>query len=49
LCWCWCPEIGISSIDLAHLRIIFSLFLMGWDWVHLVLRPLLAYRTSPGW
>jgi hypothetical protein len=23
------------------------LFLVGWDWVHLVLRPLLAYCTSP--
>jgi hypothetical protein len=21
----------------------------GWDWVHLVRRPLLAYCTSPGW
>jgi hypothetical protein len=21
----------------------------GWDWVHLVLRPLLAYCTSPEW
>jgi hypothetical protein len=25
----------------------FLLFLVGWDWVHLVLRPLLAYCTSP--
>jgi hypothetical protein len=25
------------------------LFLVGWDWVHLVLRPLLAYHTSPRW
>jgi hypothetical protein len=22
---------------------------VGWDWVHLVRRPLLAYCTSPGW
>jgi hypothetical protein len=22
---------------------------VGWDWVHLVLRPLLAYCTSPRW
>jgi hypothetical protein len=27
----------------------FFLFLVGWDWVHLVLRPLLAYCTSPRW
>jgi hypothetical protein len=25
------------------------LLLVGWDWVHLVLRPLLAYCTSPRW
>jgi hypothetical protein len=25
------------------------LFLVGWDWVHLVLRPLLAYCTSARW
>jgi hypothetical protein len=25
------------------------LFLVGWDWVHLVLRPPLAYYTSPRW
>jgi hypothetical protein len=27
----------------------FLLLLVGWDWVHLVLRPLLAYCTSPRW
>jgi hypothetical protein len=26
-----------------------SLFLVGWGWVHLVLRPLLTYYTSPRW
>jgi hypothetical protein len=26
---------------------VFLLFLVGWGWVHLVLRPLLAYCTSP--
>jgi hypothetical protein len=25
----------------------FLLLLVGWDWVHLVLRPLLVYCTSP--
>jgi hypothetical protein len=25
------------------------LLLVGWDWVHLVLQPLLAYCTSPRW
>jgi hypothetical protein len=29
--------------------IYFLLLLVGWDWVHLVLRPLLAYCTSPRW
>jgi hypothetical protein len=27
----------------------FLLFLVGWGWVHLVLRLLLAYCTSPNW
>jgi hypothetical protein len=30
-------------------RVFFFLFLVGWDWVHLALRPLLAYCTSPRW
>jgi hypothetical protein len=25
------------------------LFLLGWDWVHLVLRPLISHCTSPRW
>jgi hypothetical protein len=29
--------------------LLFLSFLVGWDWVHLVLRPLLAYCTSPRW
>jgi hypothetical protein len=28
---------------------VFLLFWVGWDWVHLVLRSLLAYRTNPRW
>jgi hypothetical protein len=30
-------------------RFLILLFLVGWDWVHLVLRPLLAYCTSHRW
>jgi hypothetical protein len=29
--------------------IFFLLFLVRWDWVRLLLRPLLAYCTSPRW
>jgi hypothetical protein len=28
---------------------VLSSFVVGWDWVHLVLQPLLAYCTSPRW
>jgi hypothetical protein len=34
---------------LLLLLLLLLLFLVGWDWVHLVLRPLLAYCTSPRW
>jgi hypothetical protein len=30
-------------------KLFFLLLLVGWDWVHLVLRPILAYCTSPRW
>jgi hypothetical protein len=38
-----------SEDGTEYRTIFFLLFLVGWDWVHLVLRPLLAYCTSPRW
>jgi hypothetical protein len=37
----------VKSLDSKLDSLLLLLFLMGWDWVHLVLRPLLAYCTSP--
>jgi hypothetical protein len=38
---------GITPLRVPYFFLL--LFLVGWDWVHLVLRPLLAYCTSPRW
>jgi hypothetical protein len=44
------PNILLSTLFSDTLSLVFFLlFLVGWDWVHLVLRPLLAYCTSPRW
>jgi hypothetical protein len=51
-----CLHIGSALYVLFYVmpyvaeRININYFLwVGWDWVHLVRRPLLAYCTSPGW
>jgi hypothetical protein len=41
--------ISIKQLQYYYYYYFLLLFLVGWDWVHLVLRPLLAYCTSPGW
>jgi hypothetical protein len=43
----WARQFWISGT--REIIIIFLLFLVGWDWVHSILRPLLAYCTSPWW
>jgi hypothetical protein len=44
----WYDRMSIKSVSVIKM-LFFLLFLVGWDWVHLVLRPLLAYCTSPRW
>jgi hypothetical protein len=39
----------VYSLDTDRVFNFLLLFLVGWNWVHLVLRPLLAYRTSARW
>jgi hypothetical protein len=44
-----------GSLDVSHPMgihgllqgLLFLLFLVGWDWVHMVLRPILAYVPAP--
>jgi hypothetical protein len=38
-----------SSVSLYMPKNVIFLFFVGWDWVHLVLRLLLAHCTSPRW
>jgi hypothetical protein len=51
--WRWSPCGGMIHPILSGLPLgieTFFLFLwVGWDWVHLVRRPLFSYCTSPGW
>jgi hypothetical protein len=42
-----CYVVFSARVGICRIIIYFLLFLVGWDWVHLVLRPLLAYSTSP--
>jgi hypothetical protein len=39
----------LSKVVAFNEIIIFLLFLVGWDWVHLVLRSVLACYISPRW
>jgi hypothetical protein len=39
---------GLHTLQFTFL-LLFLLSLVKWDWVHSVLRPLLAYCTSPIW
>jgi hypothetical protein len=43
----YCPGFEVLCSDCKSSLLLLSL--VGWDWVHLVLRPLLAYCTSPWW
>jgi hypothetical protein len=42
-----CPLLNTPHLNTQLIIIIILLFLVVWDWVHLVLRPLLACCTSP--
>jgi uncharacterized membrane protein len=48
-CTVWWLHSHSFLCDFIFFSIIFLLLLVGWDTVHLVLRPLLAYCTSPRW